>query len=206
MVDVICAGFGRTGTLSLKAALEALGYSPCWHIEDMMGGGAGEGGQLSQWRRLARGGSVDWKALLADYRATTDFPACLYYREQIHAFPDAKVILTIREPRAWADSIVALRGHFEQLAKQPRMQAGAGLIWHETTQALVWDRLGDAKDIDFLVDVFEGHVEAVKRDVSADRLLVFEVRQGWQPLCNFLGAPVPETPFPRLNEREALSR
>jgi len=204
MVDVIGAGLGRTGTLSLKAALEILGFTPCWHIEDMAPGVSLSSGQLDLWHRLAQGEQIDWQALFAGYRATTDAPACMFYREQLEAFPEARVVLTKRDPLSWAASTAALRVHFDQLSSEPRMAAGPGRMWRETMHRLYWDRLGDVRDQDALVATFNAHLEAVIRDVPRNRLLVFDVREGWEPLCDFLGTPVPETTFPRLNERAAL--
>jgi hypothetical protein len=204
-LDVICAGFGRTGTLSLKAALEALGHSPCWHIEDMFIGVGTPASHLDAWHRLSKGEPMDWAWLLKDFRAASDFPLCWYYRELMEVFPRAKVVLTVRDPRTWAASVQSLYNDaFLRHARAPRNQSGPGRAWVETMETLVWRRLGDVGDEDDLRGAYEDHVDAVRECVPAERLLVFSVREGWDPLCQFLGAPVPAAEFPHLNERAAL--
>ncbi len=201
-IDVIGAGFGRTGTLSFKAALEQLGYAPCWHIEDMVARRPDK--PLLAWQALAQGGAMDWKKLLEGYRAVSDMPICMYYRELMAVFPDARVVLTLRDPTAWAKSLRALHQHFLTLTSRPEMQTGPGRIWRDTMEALVWSKLGDVSDDGALTATFTRHTEDVRRNVPASRLLEFDVRQGWAPLCAFLNVPIPATPFPHLNERSEL--
>jgi hypothetical protein len=205
MLDVICAGFGRTGTLSLKAALETLGLSPCWPIEDMFIGVETPASHLDAWHRLSKGEPMDWAWLLRGFRAASDFPLCWHYRELMGAFPRAKVVLTVRDPRTWVSSVQALYFDvFLRYARAPRNQSGPGRVWVETMQALVWRRLGNVEDERDLLRAYQGHVNAVREYVPAERLLVFGVQEGWKPLCQFLGAPVPATGFPHLNERAAM--
>lgn len=199
-MNVIGAGLGRTGTLSFKIALEQLGFTPCYHIEDTV---AAEG-HLDAWSGFAEGGGMDWQALFGAYRATTDFPACLYYREQLEAFPTAQVVLTVREPSSWATSIQALRAFNLELRARPDMQSPTMDRWSKTIDTLVWDRLGDIDDVTNLARHFDSHVTAVRDTVPDERLLVYDVRDGWAPLCAFLDVPVPPTPFPHANERGAL--
>jgi hypothetical protein len=196
-IDVIGAGLGRTGTVSFKAAVEALGFAPCWHIEDMTA-------RLETWERLAAGQDVDWAQLFEGYRATSDFPACLYYRELEEAFPSAKVVLTVRDPQSWAHSVQALRAFNLALRSRPDMQTPVMQRWGRAVDALVWDRLGDVTNVDHLAALFEDHAAEVRRSVPEERLLVFDLRQGWDPLCAFLAVPVPDAPFPKLNERSGL--
>lgn len=199
-MDVIGAGFGRTGTLSFKVALEQLGFAPCYHMEDTVTAA----GHLDAWSALASGGDVDWRALFDSYRATADFPACLYYREQLEAFPTARVVLTVREPSGWAASVEALRAFNLQLRARPDMQSPTISRWGETIDTLVWDPLGDIDDLGNLERHFENHIAAVCATVPSERLLVFDVRDGWAPMCEFLDVPVPTAPFPHANERGAL--
>jgi Sulfotransferase domain len=197
-LELVCAGFGRTGTVSLKEALEVLGFEPCWHIEDMRG-------RMDDWRRLAAGEPMDWAALLEGYRAASDFPVCLYYCELLATFPDAKVVLTVSDPESWVSSVQALYNDaFLRFAGKRSDQPGPGRVWAETIDKLVWQRLGDMSDAEGLRRVYEEHIEAVCAHVPAQRLLVFNVREGWTPLCNFLGVSVPATHFPRLNKRAGL--
>jgi hypothetical protein len=205
-IGVIGAGFGRTGTLSFKAALEELGFAPCWHIEDMMKGARKPDSPLLAWQRLADGGAMDWPKLLNGYRAVTDHPICLYYRDLMAAFPAAKVVLTLRDPLSWAQSIRALRQHFLTLTSGPGMDQGPGKIWHDVMETLVWSKFGDLDDDAALVAKFNRHADAVRADVPSDRPLVFDVREGWAPLCRFLNVAEPATPFPHLNERSSLKK
>lgn len=204
-LDLICAGFGRTGTLSLKAALETLGHSPCWHIEDMLFGVGTSKSHLDAWHRLSKGEPMDWAWLLDGFRAASDFPLCWHYRELMEIFPRAKVVLTVRDPRTWVSSVQSLYNDaFLKRARAASNQSGPGRVWVETMEALVWRRLGDVGDETGLQRAYEEHVEAVREYVPAERLLVFSVKEGWGSLCQFLGAPVPATDFPHLNERAAL--
>jgi hypothetical protein len=197
-IQVIGAGLGRTGTLSLKAALEELGFARCYHPLKVFA----SMDQALTWDAAARGEPVDWDRLFAGYRATVDLPGCVFDRELMENYPEAKVILTVRDPERWYDSvrqtILFASDTFPKwaLLLSPRM-----LVFQRMLDRL-WDRLfrGRFEDRAFAIDVFNRHNEQVRRDVSADRLLVYEIGQGWGPLCAFLGVPVPEgKPFPHLN-------
>jgi hypothetical protein len=198
-IQVIGAGLGRTGTLSLKAALEELGLSKCYHMVEVFV----HRDHARTWDAAVRGQPVDWDRLFAGYRATVDVPSCLFYRELIEKYPEAKVILTVRDPERWYDSarqtIYFARDAFPKWAAvlNPRMRVFKRMIDR------LWDRMfgGRFEERAFAIDVFNRHNEQVRRDVPADRLLVYEVSQGWGPLCAFLGVPVPEgKPFPHLND------
>jgi hypothetical protein len=198
-IQVIGAGLGRTGTLSLKAALEELGFVKCYHMVEVFA----RMDDARIWDAAVRGGPVDWDRLFAGYRATVDLPSCLFYRELLEKYPEAKVILTVRDPERWYDSarqtIYFARSAFPKWATvlNPWMRVFGRMINR------LWDRMfqGRFEDRDFAIDVFNRHNEQVRRDVPADRLLVYEVSQGWGPLCAFLGMPVPEgKPFPHLND------
>ena len=148
---------------------------------------------------------MDWRSLFSGYRATTDFPSCLFWREQLEAFPDARIVLSVRDPGSWFESFQALHDanmRFEQL-QQPNARFRK---WREFVARLVWEPFGHARDRDHCIEIFEKHTERLKAEVSPERLLIFEVREGWEPLCRFLGKDVPEKPFPRLNEREMMQK
>jgi hypothetical protein len=198
-IQVIGAGLGRTGTLSLKAALEALGFTRCYHMVEVLA----RLGDARTWDAAVRGEPVDWDRLFAGYRAAVDFPSCMFYRELLQKYPGAKVILTVRDPERWYDSarqtIYFARTAFPRWAVvlNPRMRIFQRMIDR------LWDRAlhGRFEDRAFAIDAFNRHNEQVRRDVPADRLLVYEISQGWAPLCAFLGVPVPEgKPFPHLND------
>jgi hypothetical protein len=202
-IQVIGAGLGRTGTLSLKAALEELGFAKCYHPLEVLA----SLDQARTWDAAARGEPVDWDRLFAGYRATVDMPGCVFYRELMEKYPEAKVILTVRDPERWYDS-VRQTIHFASnmyprwaVMLSPRMRVFQRMLDR------LWDRLFRGRFVDraYAIEVFNRHNEQVRRNVPADRLLVYEISQGWGPLCAFLGVPAPEgKPFPQLNDTAAF--
>jgi hypothetical protein len=199
-LTVIGAGLGRTGTLSLKAALEQLGFARCYHMTEVLA----HPEHIPAWDAAARGEPVDWEALFRGYQATVDWPGCNFYAEFLRLYPDAKVILTVRDPDRWYDSarqtIYYVRHAFPgwMTPLLPRMGRFQPML-----DRLIWVGMfhGRFEDRSYAIEVFNRHNEEVKRVVPNDRLLVYEVNEGWGPLCKFLGVPVPEDkPFPRLND------
>jgi hypothetical protein len=194
-MKVIGAGFGRTGTLSLHAALEALGLH-CYHMNEVLM----RWDHLRAWRNfMLRNRPMDWVQLFQGYEATVDFPACVYYKELLQAFPDAVVILSVRDPEKWFASWARMwetKEHYRVFRFIPRLGYSHDIIDH------IRDRVfGGRIDRDDNIEAFQRHIQEVKATVPSDRLLVFDVREGWEPLCSFLGLPVPAgRPFPRLNE------
>ena len=199
-MDVIGAGFGRTGTLSLKAAVEQLGFGPCAHMMPLMGV---DTGPAELWRRAADGDPVALDAALEGYRSTVDWPGAYFWRELVERHPGAKVLLSVRDADAWYDSCA--RTIFP--AATAALEMPEVPVFARMAHAVVWDGTfkGRFADRDFAIEVYERHNEAVRREVPADRLLEFEVKQGWAPLCDFLGVPVPETGFPRLNDTQTFN-
>lgn len=203
-LKVIGAGFGRTGTLSLKQALETLGFGPTHHMTELIGSGE----QIEHWHRIAFGGEPRWDEVFADYQSTTDFPACSYWRELAEAFPEAKVVLTVRPADKWYDSASntirafskAFPGWMKLIPKLKKLDAlQTRIVWTDTFN----DRFDDPA---YAKAIFNRHIEDVKAALPVDRLLVFDVTQGWQPLCDFLGVPVPDEPFPRVNDSEEFRK
>ncbi len=201
---VIGAGFGRTGTMSLKAALELLGFGPCYHMTEMVRNPS----HFRLWTAARDGEQVDWRRLYARYRATVDWPGCLYYRELLAAFPQAKVILTVRDPERWYDSVrdtlFSLKTASDSQLAAAARAAGRPIpvqyenrIWTDTFAGRFTDR-------EYAIGVYLRHNEQVRRTVPADRLLEYQVSRGWPPLCDFLQVPQPEQPFPRLNDTQAF--
>ncbi len=201
-MNVIGAGFGRTGTLSLKVALEALGFGPCYHMVEVF-----ERPQdVAHWQAAAEGKPVAWADLFAGYRATVDWPACTFYAGLMQAYPDAKVVLTVRDPHRWyesvRDTIYATSVGREGEVPPPQMQPFIRMV-----DTLIWQRTfgGAFADQAHAIAVFTQHNQEVQARVPPDRLLVFDVAQGWEPLCRFLGVPVPAgRPFPHLNDRASF--
>ena len=208
-LKVIGAGFGRTGTLSLKSALEILGFSPCYHMLSVLE----KPSDVLRWEAIARGESRDWRGILAGYQATVDWPAVSFYKELFQEFPDAKVVLSVRDPERWyeSSSSTIYQMHKNKLIRSPLLSplitllSGGRNRIGRMVDKLVWhDEFHDRfEDKAYALEIFNRHIEEVKLTIPANQLLVYEVKQGWGPLCEFLGVEVPAgTPFPRLNERD----
>jgi len=192
---LVGAGFPRTGTLSTYAALTRLGL-PCYHMAEV----ALHEDHTRAWHAfLVEGKPMDWKALFARYSATVDAPAAFFYREIIDAFPDAKVLLNVRDEEGWYRSYLALHGVMEELSRHRHANSRLRL-WLEMAEALDERVVPGGPDHDRSIRAFNDHNRAVREAIPPDRLLVFRVQQGWAPLCDFLGCDVPDEPFPRLNE------
>jgi hypothetical protein len=193
-LQVIGAGLGRTGTLSLKLALERLGLGPCYHMAELMMNPE----RAPLWVDAADG-KADWEAIFAGYSSTTDYPACLYWRELAAAYPSAKLILTKRDKDKWFDSTQATI--FSDAMTARILGSPVEPFFRKT----VWRDFGERiHDREFMIAYFEKHNAAVEDGVAKKRLLVYDVAQGWQPLCRFLGVPVPDAPFPKVNSREEM--
>ncbi|MEU2972992.1 sulfotransferase family protein [Nocardiopsis alba] len=209
MVDVIGAGFPRTGTTSMKAALERLGLGPCHHMSEVL-----ESSSLAdRWAAIAStpAGEVDWVRLMEGWRSGVDWPLSFFWRELADAFPDARILLTVRDPYRWYASMRATI--FEAIRESVRAPDDQLLPEELTTILPLLDRMwnahfgvgpGEVPDEATAVAAFERHTARVRAEVPADRLLVYRVGQGWEPLCGFLGVDVPDEPFPRLNDTEAM--
>lgn len=197
-LQIIGAGFGRTGTLSLKNALEELGFSPCHHMESVIG----DPPQARMWIEAADASNFDWQRLFANYAAAVDWPTCYFWRELMAFYPDSKIILTARDAGRWYESVrntifnVMHPPAGVTLPLPPDMVAMANRLIRDDTFH------GQLPDEAHAIEVFERHNRAVQDQVPADRLLVFRLDEGWAPLCRFLGVPVPATPFPHANSTE----
>jgi len=191
-LKVIGAGFGRTATASLKHALETLLEAPCYHMSEVLG----KAGQVDLWLDAAAG-RPDWDAIFNGYAATVDFPASNYWWELAEAYPDAKILLSLRDPERWFQST-------QETIFSPTLQGlQAGTKWGRMIKATIDDHLGGAmNDRAALIAAFETHNSAVREAFGPDRLLVFEASQGWKPLCDFLGVAEPDEPFPHVNSKE----
>lgn len=207
-MDVIGAGFGRTGTLSLKAALEQLGFGSCQHMFDIIG----NPDRIAAWQAVVEGGRADWGKLLDGFRSAVDWPACTYYAELAAAFPRAKVILTVRPAGSWYESMRTTLYAIYQAAASGKLSAGElpppSPDYARMTRELLWEQTfgGRFADRDHAIGVYKAHIAQVKHILPAERLLVFQVSEGWQPLTRFLGVPVPSAPFPRLNDAATMRR
>jgi hypothetical protein len=191
-MDVIGAGFGRTGTLSLKVALEQLGFGPCAHMLPMLD----DPERAGLFTAAAGGDPRALGAALDGYRSTVDWPGAYFWRELAGRHPRAKVILTVRDPERWYDS--AEKTIYAAAQEAPPSAAPAlAMIQATVFQGTFGGRFADREAT---VRLFQDHNDAVRREIAAGRLLEFEVADGWAPLCAFLGVPVPRMPFPHLND------
>ncbi len=191
-LEVIGAGFGRTGTYSLKLALEQLGFGPCYHMAEVFERPAA----FAMWEAVADGRSRDWETIFAGFRSTVDWPSATYYKLQAEAYPKAKVILSLRDPEAWFDSTQATIFARDWNQEKPND--------FERMITKTVGRLFDLKmhDRETLLGVYERHNAEVKATIAPDRLLVWDAVQGWAPLCTFLGVPEPPTPMPHANSTQ----
>lgn len=197
MIEVIGAGLPRTGTISLRAALGELGIAPCYHMEEVFR----RPQDVALWE-AARTGGPEWASALAGYRATMDAPACFFWRELVAAYPAAKVILTVRDPVAWYESFMSTV--FLAMSEPERFGPAAPAL-RMAHRYVVEDFLGGAaEDRGRALAAYAAHVSAVKAGAPADRLLVYDLAEGWAPLCAFLGRPRPEAPMPHRNDRSAF--
>lgn len=191
-LTVIGAGLGRTGTASLKVALEQLGIGRCYHMGELMANPA----EAPLWVRAAEG-KPDWEQLLGDCGATVDYPGCAFWRELADYYPAAKVLLSVRDANQWFESTQATI-----FSPQVTSLSDDGFMSEFFQKVVYRDFAGGIHDREFMIDLFERHSEEIRRAIPKDRLLIYEVKQGWAPLCDFLGLPVPDMPFPRVNTRE----
>jgi hypothetical protein len=194
-LEIIGPGFGRTGTNSLKLALEHLGFGPCHHMFEVRD----HPELLPDWQAAARGEPVDWDRVFRGYRSQVDWPGARYWRELTQHFPKAKVILTVRDPDAWFDSVQAtivpfLMARGKHLSPHVKAIAEMG---HEAIEVQIFDNRMSERD--YAIRVFRKHIAEVQSVIPADRLLTLDLRDGWQPLCDFLEVEVPEIPFPKTN-------
>lgn len=199
-MQIIGAGFGRTGTMSLKLALERLGYKPCYHMLEVLR----HPSHIKGWLAAGEGKPVDWEKMLAKFQAGVDFPLSPFYQELMAVYPEAKVILTVRDPQQWYEST---RETIYKGASMPNWLISL-LPTHRhflrMVRATVWERLFQERfeEREYAIQRFNEWITEVKGNVPAERLLVFDVKEGWEPLCRFLGNPIPDKPFPRINQRK----
>jgi hypothetical protein len=194
-MHVIGAGVGRTGTYSLKLAINQLGLGPCHHMEAVLNGMAA---QVPLWN-AALNGQPDWQAIYAGFHSAVDWPTAGFFRELPKIYPTAKFVLTLRDPEKWADSFAAtiykLVGGREQAPPDKK-------AWLDMADGIIAKTgFPTGLDHDALVKAFIAHNEAVKATVPSRQLLVYEVKDGWDPLCSFIGVAPPAEPFPRTNHR-----
>lgn len=197
-LKVIGPGFGRTGTKTVKLALEHLGFGPCHHMYEVFD----DPPQVAHWQDFAAGKPVDFTEVFKGYRSQIDWPGAHVWRELAEAFPDAKVLLTRRPEESWYRSYSRTIGKFMRLYKtldlppHIRDMADTMKIMVENTNFS-----GNSSDKDTAIAAYRQRTEEVTAAIPSNRLLIFDVAEGWEPLCRFLDVPVPKQPFPHENKR-----
>ena len=188
-LKIVGTGLGRTGTKSLQSALNMLGFGPCHHMVEVFAHPESAG----LWIEAAKG-RPDWEAIFADYRSVVDYPGAQFWRQLVAYYPDAKVLHTVRDPDEWFDSTQAT-------IFSPESPASRRGPMSEFFQIILGSFGEHLHDRAFMTDYFRNHTKAVVNTVPAGRLLVYEASQGWEPLCRFLGVPLPGEAFPAQNSR-----
>ena len=193
-LEIIGAGFGRTGTESMKLALEHLGFGPCHHMTEVIDNEK----QKAWWRAAAYGDIGDWDEVFEGYRSAVDWPSAFFWRELSAYYPGAKIILTLRSADGWYRSFSSTMLPLWAKNVSP---SGVG-------PQLVGQRLfgGRADDRAHAIAVFEDNTAKVQAAFPPERLLTYHIGDGWEPLCTFLGCPVPEVAFPRSNSADGFNR
>lgn len=196
-LKIIGSGFGRTGTMSTKLALEELGFGPCHHMVEVMG----NHGQPPHWAALAAGEDVDWSEVFDGYTSQVDFPGASVWHELSIAFPEAKVIHTERPEEDWWASYSATIGKFFKHRKSLDLPPPVAAIF-DTMDTLLLERVFGGLDRERSLAAYRRNNEKVRATIPADRLLIFSPVDGWEPLCRLLEVPVPDGNFPRSNARD----
>jgi len=200
-MKVIGAGVARTGTTSTKAALEELGFDPCYTFVTLFA----KREHIDLWLAAYAGQPMDWPQLFADFRATVDWPACDFYEQLMAVYPEAKVVLNVRDPEKWYESMT----NTIWWVHQEEVRAGRGPdtdSFSRLREVMIWQGFFGGKFLDkqHAMGAFERHIQQVKERVPPEKLLVFDVQEGWDPLCRFLNVAVPDKPFPRLFDTAAF--
>ena len=191
---VIGAGAGRTGTETLRRALETLGFAPCHHMFALRDDPA----LVPPWLAVARReASPDWDALFEGFEAQVDWPGAAFWREIAAHFAEARVILSVRDAAGWYDSLAATILPF--VAARGRHSPPHRNDMAEITERLLRRELGDPFDRDRAMAAYERRLAEVREAIPPERLLELPMGAGWGPLCEFLGRPVPDAPYPSGN-------
>lgn len=208
-MKVIGVGFGRTGTMSLKAALEQLGAGPCFHMIDLIMGER-KARDLPYWVRIAEGEPVDWHEVFDGWEATVDWPGATRWREICDAFPDAPVLLNVRDFDGWYASVentilaAKLAAQAGELPQDANREPPAPELWG-VIERLIWQ--GDFEDRfedrEWVRRRYDERIVEIEATIAPERLTVWTLGEdGWEPLAALLGVPCPDEPFPRLHDTD----
>ncbi|MDZ4709724.1 MAG: sulfotransferase [Saprospiraceae bacterium] len=209
-IKIIGAGWPRTGTNTLKQSLEMLGYSKTYHMKELLV----HPENLHYWATLKETGTTNWDDLYNGYQASVDFPCCPWYKEHLKRYPEAKVILTVRPFENWYNSIFStiwkagpqtVLEKIKMMSKllfNPRLRSVIKCVKFAKSSIFGGLLQGKFEDKAATENLFNKHIEDVRAFVPAEQLLIFDISEGWEPLCKFLGAAVPSEPIPHLNKKE----
>ncbi|QYX56345.1 hypothetical protein K1T73_15000 [Roseovarius sp. SCSIO 43702] len=197
-LQVIGSGFGRTGTMSTKVALERLGFGPCHHMVAVMEDAA----QPPLWKAFFAGGPVTPNQLYEGYGSQVDWPGAHIWPQALAAFPEAKVLHTERPEDKWWSSFDSTIGKFFRLVDDLDLPPHVADLFIMMRDGFLRKTFEDFTDRECAIAAYRRNNEAVRAAVPADRLLVFDVAEGWEPLCAFLNVPQPDEEFPRLHQKK----
>ncbi|MDQ3019929.1 MAG: sulfotransferase family protein [Bacteroidota bacterium] len=208
-LKIIGTGLGRTGTHSLKLALEQLGFGKCYHMIELIQHPEG----LKYFQQAEKDEHVNWEELFEGYHSAVDYPVARYYKQLIKYYPDAKIIHTIRDAESWYKSVTDTIFWVSKPSLWRILKVAVHLPFSSETRSrlpvfkfngkLIELEFGkDLKNKEEVIRRFNLHNEEVIKTIPKERLLVFNPKGGWDPLCNFLNVPVPENPFPKSNTKD----
>jgi hypothetical protein len=192
---IIGAGVGRTGTLSLKMAIDQLGLGPCHHMKEVF---SNIPKQVPLWAAALKG-QPDWAAIYKGYTSAVDWPTARFYRELHGEYPSAKFVLTQRSPESWTESFSDTI--YQLMRKRAEAPPELDAWFSMAIDVIAQTGFPGGLDLTALTKAYVTHNEAVQAAIPAHQLLVYRVKEGWEPLCAFLDVPVPTDPFPRANDR-----
>lgn len=213
-IKIIGAGLPRTGTNTLKESLEKLNYKKTYHMKELLV----KPENLHYWLTLKETGSTNWDELYKGYQATVDFPGYPWYKEHMKQYPDAKVILTVRPFEKWYTSVYSTIWKAGPQTLSEKIAMMSKLLFNSRLRSVIkcvkfskkvifeTHLQGKFEDKDFAEKIFNKHIEDVKAYVPKEKLLVYDVSEGWEPLCKFLGVPEPNEPIPHLNKKENFKK
>jgi len=213
-MEVIGAGLPRMGTTTQMLAFEKLGFGPCYHMRDVL---ANLEGELPKWEAAAAG-KADWEGIFGPCRSTCDFPSARFYKELADHYPQAKLVLTVRDPERWVQSmrktVWGCYGPYDILYHMVQARRYADPLWNryiETMIKILWSEEQGALrpweetfSDEGLAKAMERWNAEVKANIPAERLLVWDLNEGWKPLCDFLEVKVPDEPLPHVNDTAAF--
>ena len=193
-LTLVGAAFPRTGTMSVKHALERLGVGRCYHFHDIQQ----SPNHIPIWEAIGNGRMPDWQSLLEGYAVTLDAPMCLYWRELTECFPNARVLLLLRDPETWYDSVyttvyAVTKGPGTDT--NPALKMARRILFHQYFN-------GEFGNRDYAINIYCQYCDEVRQTIPEDRLLEYSITEGWNPLCDFLGCDAPNIPFPNRNTRD----